>query len=89
MADEHEKRRAREAVKRAVKSGRLVRPGACEGLWLQPASRGPTTPTTPKPLDVEWLCEDCHAGRHDEAQDMELGSFLFAFRQSEIAQGAI
>jgi hypothetical protein len=85
MADKHEKRRAREAVKRAVKSGRLVRPKACEGCgYALPVAAH--HPDYTKPLDVEWLCVDCHAGRHDEAQDMELGSFLFAFRQSEIAQ---
>ena len=58
---------------------------ACEGCgYALPVAAH--HPDYTKPLDVEWLCVDCHAGRHDEAQDMELGSFLFAFRQSEVAQ---
>jgi ribosome-binding protein aMBF1 (putative translation factor) len=58
-----EKVRARQLVQRAVKTGRLVRPDACERCgtegWVEAHH-----PDYTKPLDVEWLCGDCHRSEH-------------------------
>lgn len=52
-------RNAGEAVRRAVRSGRLVRPTSCERC----GGGGPTEAAHRdygRPLDVTWLCRPCH-----------------------------
>jgi len=66
--------RARWAVATAVRTGRLVRPEACSECGAEP---GPDElgrsrveahhEHYERPLDVEWLCSDCHDERHREA----------------------
>jgi hypothetical protein len=55
-----EKHAAREAVKRALKRGVLVRPETCSVC----GGGGPIEAHHPDynfPLDVEWLCRQCHS----------------------------
>ena len=55
---------AQSAVKRALDSGRLVRPGKCEscGESGRPIEAHPEDYR--KPLEVCWLCRPCHSARH-------------------------
>lgn len=66
-----EKRKAQNEVNHAIRDGRLTRPDLCENCG------GPGQPFDDdrapiqahhhdysKPLDVEWLCRDCHGARH-------------------------
>ncbi len=81
-----EKQRAREAVKRAVKAGKLVKPDRCEGCGETAMKLQAHHGDYAKQLDVDWLCIDCHALRHCEAGDMDDSHFNFIFRNSEIVQ---
>jgi len=61
--------RAHNAVTRAVKAGRMVRPATC--------SRCPSTVRIQahhddyaRALDVLWLCPVCHAARHAEIKQL-------------------
>jgi ribosomal protein S27AE len=58
------KQRARKAVKRAVDSGRLVRPSACPRCGDTESAIHAHHPDYSKPLDVEWLCGACHGRLH-------------------------
>lgn len=66
--DEGVKSRARAAVKRAIDTGRLVRPSSCSrcgaaerfGLDGRSLIHGHHYLGYDHPLDVEWLCIDCH-----------------------------
>lgn len=58
--------RARDSVKRAVKSGRLIRlPCQTCGEVESHAHHEDYL----KPLDVEWLCHSCHELRHHPLQE--------------------
>lgn len=64
------KRRAREAVRAAERRGELVRPDRCEGC----RARGPLQADHEdygRPLEVSYLCSDCHAGAHLERGDLD------------------
>lgn len=50
---------ARATVCRAVKSGRLIRPGDCSSC-LTPCKPEADHHDYDKPLDVTWLCKPCH-----------------------------
>lgn len=52
-------RNAGEAVRRAIRSGRLIRPGTCEECGIAGAIEAAHSDYT-KPLDVRWLCQPCH-----------------------------
>jgi hypothetical protein len=54
---------AREAVRAAVKSGRLGKPAQCEGCASVVSLHGHHRDYS-RPLDVEWLCVPCHAAAH-------------------------
>lgn len=62
----HEHFQAHGAVDRAVRSGRLVRPTACErcGVACHPHGHHPDYS---KPLEVVWVCQPCHAKEHADA----------------------
>jgi len=55
--------KARQAVARAVKSGRLVRPDFCSRCDVSCKPEGHHHDYS-KPLEVEWLCDDCHEDKH-------------------------
>jgi hypothetical protein len=65
------KHRARQAVKRALGRGELVRPDHCEqcgnGAGVDVAGRpllhGHHSDYS-KPLEVRWLCSECHGEEH-------------------------
>lgn len=60
------KQHARQRTKYAVQTGRLVKPTACESCHKQLPSRKIHAHHVDydKPLEVEWLCRDCHSLRH-------------------------
>ncbi len=59
---------ARLQLQKAVKKGKLLKPSECSGC-----GRGPLAskelhghhPDYDKPLEVEWVCRECHAIKHD------------------------
>ena len=53
---------AHQAVQRALKVGRLVRPDECEECHA-PAFTEAHHEDYAKPLDVDWLCKPCHTAR--------------------------
>jgi hypothetical protein len=55
--------RARDMVRAAVRAGRLGKPKACEGCGRHRLLSGHHHDYS-RPLDVEWLCVDCHAAAH-------------------------
>jgi len=57
------KLRAREAVRRALASGKLVRPPACEECGTSCKPHGHHEDYK-RPLVVVWLCTACHYRRH-------------------------
>lgn len=58
-----EKTRARTAVSRALRSGRLHRPDHCSACSLPCRPEAHHTDYS-KPLDVVWLCSGCHGREH-------------------------
>lgn len=55
-----EKVRAHLAVARAIRAGRLVRPEIC-GRCGEARKIEASHDDYSRPLDVEWLCRQCHA----------------------------
>lgn len=58
---------ARLQVLRAVKRGDLVKPSECSECGCGPLDRRKIQghhPDYDKPLEVEWLCQDCHYDKH-------------------------
>ena len=67
VAANRNKKRARSAVKAAIKKGTLTRPAncACGSDALVEAHHHDYT----KPLEVEWLCRRCHRKHHETPHD--------------------
>lgn len=63
---EPEKHRAWEAVGRAVRTGRLARPDACERCGANEFTPHAHHRDYAKPLNVVWLCPSCHKAEHKE-----------------------
>lgn len=61
--DKDEKYRARMLLNIAVRSGKIQRPARCERCDTVGKVYGHHTDYN-KPLDVEWLCADCHGKQH-------------------------
>jgi hypothetical protein len=62
-----EKAQARNAVREAIRYGRLVKPDHCEdcdAYVLDPIDLHAHHEDYSKPLDVRWLCRPCHVGVH-------------------------
>ena len=57
-----EKARARAALNSAVRSGKIARPEECECCGRKVKVTGHHTDYS-KPLDVVWLCYECHRNR--------------------------
>jgi ribosomal protein S27AE len=54
---------ARRQVHNALRSGRIVRPTACSRCGLETRITA-HHPDYTRPLDVVWLCYQCHADEH-------------------------
>jgi hypothetical protein len=67
MAREYQKYKVKHfvrlEVKKALASGKLVKPEHCERCNRQVALAGHHNDYS-KPLQVEWLCRKCHNSRH-------------------------
>lgn len=59
-----EKTRAQVLVGIAVESGKLVRPAECSECGGSAGRIHGHHEDYSRPLDVEWLCHDCHMKRH-------------------------
>lgn len=59
-----EKRRAHSAVNNAIRGGKLIKPTACESCGENNVAIHGHHHDYSKPLDVEWLCPQCHSDRH-------------------------
>jgi hypothetical protein len=60
-----EKSRARDILTQAVGRGKLTRPNVCSKCNVQCIPQG-HHPDYSKPLEVIWLCVDCHTEVHNE-----------------------
>jgi len=58
--------RARTAVYDALRAGRMVKPCACESCGTETTDLEAHHSEYSKPLDVIWLCTQCHANVHKE-----------------------
>lgn len=62
--------RAHEAVRKALRNGQLVKPSQCSrcagGKRIEAHHDDYN-----KPLDVRWLCQQCHGLRHRELHDQQ------------------
>lgn len=65
-----EKAAAHRAVDTAVRSGRLVRPSACQRCACSCVPHGHHADYS-NPLDVEWLCRACHRVADAERRERE------------------
>jgi hypothetical protein len=79
-----EKSRAHEAVKRAIRSGVLVRPEKCQRCGKQGRVEG-SHDDYAKPLAVEWLCVSCH--REKDGQTGLVGEIRKALAGKESEAG--
>ena len=59
-----EKFKAHDAVKYAVSTGKLLRPNHCESCFKECRPEGHHEDYS-KPLEVEWLCTECHIKQGD------------------------
>lgn len=66
--------KARGAVTRAVRSGKLKRPDICEICKKEARIYGHHDDYT-KPLDVKWLCQPCHSSLHQDLRREALDEY--------------
>lgn len=57
------KQRARLAVTAAIQQGKLIRPTECPNCGSQIRIQAHHSDYS-KPLEIEWLCEQCHQNLH-------------------------
>lgn len=65
-----EKQIAREELGKAIRRGEVKKPSNCErcrGTFAAKRIHGHHT-NYEKPLDVQWLCQDCHFAAHGKAR---------------------
>ena len=58
------KKRAKDALSRAIETGRMVRPANCSECGRSDVQIQGHHPDYSKPLDVVWLCPTCHGAAH-------------------------
>jgi hypothetical protein len=71
------KLRARKAVDNAIQRGKIRKPQYCEncGSYVErPRDMHAHHEDYSRPLDVEWLCRDCHLERHRLGDTGVIGS---------------
>lgn len=68
-AENRDKRHAHRAVEIALRSGRLVKPDACERCRAQASRIEAHHEDYTRRLDVQWLCVACHKATHKEERD--------------------
>lgn len=59
----HLKRKARWTVSNATRDGRLIRPDNCSKCKIKSYVHAHHNDYT-KPLEIEWLCHQCHFTKH-------------------------
>jgi hypothetical protein len=57
------KRAAQNALNNAIRDGKLMKPSICQRCDVQGRIQA-HHPDYTKPLEVEWLCIECHAAEH-------------------------
>lgn len=62
------KQGARNRLNRAIRTGEIVRPDACEHCGAEGHVEGHHHDYS-KPFDVEWLCRTCHAAHHSAERE--------------------
>jgi hypothetical protein len=62
------KRYATVLVRRAIIKGNMIRPGKCEKCENTKRIHAHHEDYS-KPLDVNWLCQECHGERHREINE--------------------
>ena len=65
-----ERHRAQKRVSYALRTGALVRPDRCERCQT-PTKLHAHHEDYAKPLEVSWLCQACHVGRHVEIRSAD------------------
>ncbi len=58
-----EKTKAINAINHAITAGKLTRPSVCESCFNERFTEGHHEDYS-KPLDVDWLCKECHIDLH-------------------------
>lgn len=57
------KERARQELKNAIRRGEVARPSTCSGCGKTCVPQGHHVDYL-RPLEVQWLCQGCHASKH-------------------------
>lgn len=70
------KDKARIAVKQAVTSGRLIKPPTCSNCLEEAKLIHAHHDDYDKPLNIIWLCVDCHVDRHTDIKKYGKGAVL-------------
>jgi len=69
-AENPEKYKAHCISNNAVRDGRLISPGSCEGIDCDSEGRLHKHHNDySKPIEVRWLCPVCHSGEHKEKRN--------------------
>ena len=64
-----EKRKAHDAVRYALRVGKLIRPNHCESCFKKCRPEGHhESYEESRRLDVVWLCRECHVKRNQESE---------------------
>lgn len=69
-----EKRKAQQAVNNAVRDGKMVKPDRCERCGQTHSRIHGHHADYSKPLDVKWVCPQCHRAEHKEMERLDHGT---------------
>lgn len=82
---EPEKFKARQRVNAAVRYSKLVKPDACEWCGTTNTVLDGSHDDYSKPLEVEWLCRQCHAAKDRTRNPLTKEQVQAALEQGETA----